>query len=139
MVKLDLTNQRFGRLTVIKETAERRRKCVVWECKCDCGKTTHRTSVELKYHGIRSCGCLRGPKRNNLEAEIVAKRRKLKTEKEYRFEYSKCKEPVIGRLVNEYQKTAAFEVLRTGCDADREALRQLNNRVVVSKKAVVAI
>lgn len=56
---LDLTGQRFGRLTVIRPTEERRRKAVVWECKCDCGNTAFVSSKNLKTGTTRSCGCLR--------------------------------------------------------------------------------
>jgi hypothetical protein len=33
----DLTGARFGRLTVVKMTPERRGGAVVWLCQCDCG------------------------------------------------------------------------------------------------------
>ena len=32
----DLTGQKFGHLTVIKDTGERKNRQVVWECECDC-------------------------------------------------------------------------------------------------------
>ena len=56
---LDLTGQRFGKLTAIRPTEERRRKFVVWECKCDCGNTAYVTSKNLKTGKTRSCGCLK--------------------------------------------------------------------------------
>lgn len=59
---LDLTGQRFGRLTVIRLTDERIRKSAVWECKCDCGNTAFVTSKNLKSGTTRSCGCLRKKK-----------------------------------------------------------------------------
>lgn len=157
---VDLANKRFGRLVAIRPTDERRGTSIVWECMCDCGRTAYISAKLLRHTELKSCGCYRKERTkvmgkrnkvsekskskkmkpsNNLEAEIVAKKRELDEQKEYRFEYSKCEKPVIGRLVNEYQKTAAFEVLRAGCDEDRAVLRQLNNRVLVSKKAVVAI
>ena len=33
----DLTGQRFGRLSVIQSTPERKDERIVWMCKCDCG------------------------------------------------------------------------------------------------------
>lgn len=56
---LDLTGQRFGRLTVMQPTEERKRQSVVWECKCDCGATAFVSCHNLKYGKTRSCGCLR--------------------------------------------------------------------------------
>lgn len=55
---IDLTGQRFGRLTVIKYTCERVDRSVVWECRCDCGKLHKATSKNLRSGHTRSCGCL---------------------------------------------------------------------------------
>jgi hypothetical protein len=35
--KLDLTNQRFGKLTVIKPAPKREDRYTRWICRCDCG------------------------------------------------------------------------------------------------------
>lgn len=48
----------FGRLTAIAPTALRRQGCVVWECRCECGNTTHALVPYLRNGGTRSCGCL---------------------------------------------------------------------------------
>ena len=55
--KEDLTGRKFGRLTVISETAERKHGGVVWLCKCDCGNYTRVRSQSLKRGDTRSCGC----------------------------------------------------------------------------------
>ena len=58
---IDLTGQRFGRLTVIKRFGEYVRPCgvtsITWECLCDCGKTTIVRSDKLKSGHKTSCGC----------------------------------------------------------------------------------
>lgn len=59
MTKLiDLTGQRFGRLTVIKKVPS---YCsnAMWLCKCDCGNTTEVLGTTLRRGESRSCGCLR--------------------------------------------------------------------------------
>jgi hypothetical protein len=61
MKKIDYTNKRFGRLTVIKDgnglpEGGRNIRSVI--CKCDCGKEKE---IKLKYilrEDIKSCGCL---------------------------------------------------------------------------------
>ncbi len=54
---IDLTGQRFGRLTVI-ERIESKRNYAMWKCLCDCGNyTDSRTGVLLKGRKL-SCGCL---------------------------------------------------------------------------------
>ena len=57
---VDLTGQRFGKLTAIKPTDERRNRSVMWECKCDCGNTTYVRVGNLRPGGTTSCGCERG-------------------------------------------------------------------------------
>ena len=53
----DLIGQRFGKLTVIKATKERRHNSVVWECLCDCGNITYATTEGLRVGDNVSCGC----------------------------------------------------------------------------------
>ena len=50
--------QRFGRLTVLRDTHLRRDRNVVWACRCDCGKQKFVTTHALRMGCTRSCGCL---------------------------------------------------------------------------------
>ena len=54
----DLSGQRFSRLVALEPTDERRGGCVVWRCKCDCGKTHPVASNDLIAGKVKSCGCL---------------------------------------------------------------------------------
>lgn len=54
----DLTGQKFGRLTVIKEAGRTKQKAVVWLCKCECGNIREITTGTLKSGYTRSCGCM---------------------------------------------------------------------------------
>ena len=61
--KIDLTNQRFGKLTVIKDTGKRIKKgkngsSIVWLCECDCGNFCEVEGGNLKSGNTMSCGCL---------------------------------------------------------------------------------
>lgn len=58
MRKIDLTGQRFERLTVIKE-APKRKKSSMWLCKCDCGNSSVVSVSDLRRGHTKSCGCLR--------------------------------------------------------------------------------
>lgn len=61
--KLDLTGERYGRLTVIGP-AENIGTRTAWRCRCDCGKETVVRSNRLRSGHTSSCGCLvtgRGP------------------------------------------------------------------------------
>lgn len=54
---IDLTGQKFGRLTVI-ELEGRGDHCTWWKCLCECGKQL-RVRSHLLRAGSKSCGCLR--------------------------------------------------------------------------------
>ena len=58
---VDLTGQRFGRLTVIKRV-ENNGKKVMWLCRCDCGNETTVFSGYLRKGDTKSCGCLSNDK-----------------------------------------------------------------------------
>src|SRR3990167_7604231 len=60
--KIDIINQRFGQLLVIKECGSKHKEILwecIWECICDCGKTIYVVSYSLRSGGSKSCGCLR--------------------------------------------------------------------------------
>lgn len=59
MKRIDLTGQRFGRLTVIeRDGTDKNGKNVMWLCVCDCGGTTRSTTSHLRSGHAQSCGCL---------------------------------------------------------------------------------
>lgn len=55
---LDLSGQRFGRLTVLRRTDRHMGHSVIWECLCDCGNTAYVASANLRKGYTKSCGCL---------------------------------------------------------------------------------
>lgn len=74
--KINLLNQKFGKLLVIKETNKRKNKSVVWECKCDCGNIEEFSTKELRSDGIiqcHKCGSYRQPKTHLIE-DIIGKK-----------------------------------------------------------------
>ena len=58
---IDLTGQKFGRLTVIKR-AENKGGKVYWLCKCECGNEKVIRGTSLKSGATMSCGCLTSEK-----------------------------------------------------------------------------
>lgn len=55
--RIDITNQRFGRLVAI--SPQRYREGWRWLCICDCGKETVVRPYLLRIGHTQSCGCLR--------------------------------------------------------------------------------
>ena len=66
LLRQNLTGQRYGMLTAVRQTEERKHNCVVWEWRCDCGKSVFRTAQSvrgsLSQGATPSCGCI-GKKR----------------------------------------------------------------------------
>lgn len=75
MKALDLAGKKFGRLTAIRKTGEKKGSFVVWECVCDCGKIAFVASHQLKSGKTKSCGCYRTDKLSERKAEnLIGKR-----------------------------------------------------------------
>lgn len=55
---IDLTGQRFGRLTVIRSEGKNIHGSYMWLCECDCGNMKVLNSGELRRGNVKSCGCL---------------------------------------------------------------------------------
>lgn len=73
--KVDITNQKFGRLTAIRPTTERKGGCVVWECLCECGNTAFVTAKSMRNGNTLSCGCLhKDTIRKNFSKDITNQR-----------------------------------------------------------------
>ena len=68
--KIDLTGQKFNRLTVIKESENKRGGRVTWICQCECGNIVEVTSKNLRDRTTQSCGCL---KRKNILGQKFGK------------------------------------------------------------------
>ena len=56
---IDITGQKFGKLTVLGVHHLGKRNTRYWLCKCECGKETVQISANLKSGRIKSCGCQR--------------------------------------------------------------------------------
>ena len=56
---IDITGEKFGRLTVIGLDDERSTRKTYWYCQCECGNIKSVRSDSLKCGAISSCGCLK--------------------------------------------------------------------------------
>ena len=56
---VDITNQKFGRLTAVRRSAMRSKDGrIQWECLCECGAAVVVRGSNLRRGNTRSCGCL---------------------------------------------------------------------------------
>lgn len=58
MITNDLTNQKYGLLTVLGYSHTNNKKRI-WKCKCECGNITYVTGSDLVTRHTSSCGCLK--------------------------------------------------------------------------------
>lgn len=58
--KIDLTGQKFGRLTVLCESDKKSNdRKAMWECLCECGNRKVTSSQNLRKGLTKSCGCIK--------------------------------------------------------------------------------
>ena len=64
-MKLDLTGNKYGRLTVLGDVGKRTKSGkVLWHCLCECGNTTYVRADHFRNGSITSCGCLNNEKKH---------------------------------------------------------------------------
>lgn len=59
MPAIDLTGERYGKLTALESHYDRQRRATMWKCKCDCGNIVYVRANSLRHGRAKSCGCLR--------------------------------------------------------------------------------
>ena len=70
---IDITGQRFGKLTILGRSKKYSCGTILWNALCDCGGKTLVTKSNLKSGTTKSCGCLRHePSKNSIN--IAGKR-----------------------------------------------------------------
>ena len=79
MARRDLTNQKFGKLTVLKEFGKDKNAHIIWQCQCDCGNIINCLSSNITTGKTKSCGCIRVKStiKRNIErnpSKIIGKR-----------------------------------------------------------------
>ena len=55
---IDLTGERFGMLTVVREAERKNPKRRRWLCQCDCGRLHEVDHSTLRSGTVKSCGCM---------------------------------------------------------------------------------
>ncbi len=70
---IDLTGQKYGKLTVLERVENIGYGQVSWLCQCDCGNKTIVTSNALRSGNTKSCGCLNYNAKNDLTGQRFGK------------------------------------------------------------------
>lgn len=121
-----------------------------WIARCKCGY--ERIVQNRNMHKLKRCKKCAAKLRNmptggttkkkdkftDMQNWMAPKKPMFELDKLYRFNYYQCAFPCTGRLINEYRKTATFEIVE--CDPkDDSLIRNLGHRVVVKKQDAVEV
>lgn len=63
--RIDIKNQKFGRLTAIERIVNEKGHFNNWLCKCDCGNEVVVSTGTLRRNKQQSCGCIRQGEENH--------------------------------------------------------------------------
>ena len=111
---IDLTGQKFGKLTVIEKSDKKdtNKQHAYWLCLCECGNKVIVNSNSLRSGNTRSCGCLRKPPNNLIDLTD------LNTEKENNTVTFKVEgrldtttAPVLEKMINDECETVEGLIL----------------------------
>ena len=80
---IDITGNKYNKLTVIKRVTSRIKGVPRWLCQCECGNYTEVDGRNLKNNAVKSCGCLLKDPAN--AKHFGEPKRKIKTLEEIRL------------------------------------------------------
>ena len=80
---IDLSGQRFGKLTAIKPIKDENGWYLQWLCKCDCGKEKIVRTQNLKKGCTTSCGCIKSANEIKIEEILTELQIDFETEKTF--------------------------------------------------------
>ena len=82
---IDLCGQKFGKLTVVKETDRRSANGnIIWQCLCDCGESAFVDTGSLQSGNTRSCGCVQS--QGELKIRQILEESHIKFQTHYSFD-----------------------------------------------------
>lgn len=77
---IDITGQRFGKLTAIQRKGSTDYGGTLWECKCDCGNLHTAEYSNLVRGHVQSCGCLKSKGEQKIQELLTIYQIEYKTQ-----------------------------------------------------------
>lgn len=96
---LNLTGQKFGKLTCIKQTNKKSKNGFYWLCQCECGEQNVVPVYYLTSGKIKECDKCRANGFSSIQSYVMYKRTQLKAQQEESLE-EKLKEKYSGIDIN---------------------------------------
>lgn len=66
---MDLSGKRFGYLTAVRLSKNRKHNCRLWVCECDCGNVIEVRVADLVNGNTKSCGCYQKERARNAKTK----------------------------------------------------------------------
>lgn len=113
-MRLELTGMTFSRLLVVRRVKIKGANNAMWECKCECGKTTVAAASNIKNGVTRSCGCLvKDTSRATLTGNTIRRTHNLSRSSEH-WAWTKMKQRCYNQSNAKYKDYGARGI--TVCD-----------------------
>ena len=130
--QLDLTNQKFGKLTALYKTDKRTNdRRVIWHCKCDCGNECDVDAHSLKRGNTISCGCINSKGEQKIISLLQSQKIPFIKEKIFndlislRFDFW-----VDNKYIIEFDGIQHFQTKNSGWDTEEHLLKlQKNDKI----------
>ena len=118
---IDITNQKFGKITALYDTGIRKNRQALWHCKCDCGNECDILGSSLRSGHTTSCGCKRyESKAENLigqkfsELKVIERDYDYERHKKNRTSYWLCECSCGNKII--LSRTSLVNNSRYACD-----------------------
>lgn len=100
---IDITGQRFGKLTVLSRAKVNRKRSALWNCLCDCGVIKDIPGHNLRSGRVRTCntGCKR--LKGSRWSRMTPKQKRMAFEANKRY-WSRNKERLAAKKKKHYHK-----------------------------------
>lgn len=87
----DITGQRFGTLTAIKDIGDApKKRGRLWKCRCDCGKINNASVCQLNCGSAKNCSCIKILSKGKASCNSLYIRYKLSAKRKgHKFNLSK--------------------------------------------------
>lgn len=90
---IDLTGQKFNRLTVLKRGTNNKNNQITWDCQCVYGNQINVVGSDIKSGHTKSCGCARNGNDNSLRHNHSRVGKKSKTYNAWVAMKQRCNNP----------------------------------------------
>lgn len=94
--RLDITGERYGRLTGLNFIGTDQNKNTLWSFQCDCARITIKRLADVRHGKVKSCGCLH--QENTIKRNTKHNKSKTRTYRIWKDMKRRCLSPTRPRF-----------------------------------------